>query len=133
MPVSTKLYSKGLYEYVERYNENEHIKTTNIVPVKKDQKFGVVLNFSSKISGVSKDDYTVVKVRWKIPDIKDKSGVRYQDVIYLRLPYAYGKHNIFYTLDQDYELVEGKWQLEVRTLEDQLLHTETFVTQKENK
>ncbi len=117
--------------YVKR-GEAELVKDTQRIPLKIGRLFG----FRFHISGIDKNldviplELVVVHPEMKKPDGTTSSGYRYN--IHLNLNNGMVEDKAGYSINEDFEMVEGDWQFEFLFMNKTLLK-QTFTTYLQDK
>lgn len=120
--------AKSTSGYV-RKGQAKLVEKTRLIPVEKGRLFG----FRFRISGVNSNvgliplELVVEHPLMKKPDGTESRGYRYP--IELKLQDGVVEDKTGYSLNQDYELVEGEWRFEYRFMNKPLME-QRFTTYK---
>lgn len=98
------------------------IKTCNVITAIKGKEFGIQYTIES-----NRDTTLLVKKVWEFPDtITNNNGEKFSRLE--RKMYVSTNQQLFtfYSLDEDYEVIKGKWILKF-FLQDHLLYQRTFI------
>ncbi|MCF6256086.1 MAG: DUF3859 domain-containing protein [Gammaproteobacteria bacterium] len=126
--LASPLISSG---YVKR-GEAELVKDTQRIPLEMGRLFG----FRFRISGIDKNigviplELVVVHPEMKKSDGSSSSGYRYN--IHLKLTNGMVEDQIGYSINEDFEMVEGDWQFEFLFMNKTLLK-QAFTTYLQDK
>ncbi len=114
------------------FDGRAHDDTTELVPIIKDQTFGVVLEVESNSENVENGDKSIFLIKWTTPSLKDEKGVPLQTIqTGLRTTKIGDFARIMYSLNRDAELIEGDWKLEVFDIHKNILFEKIFKTFKQ--
>ncbi|NOX91441.1 MAG: DUF3859 domain-containing protein [Gammaproteobacteria bacterium] len=142
-----KIIERGYYEFTENTERLTHplstsgyvtrgkarlVKETQRIPLKKGRLFG----FRFHIYGIEKNigviplELVVIHPEMKKPDGSLSTGYRYN--IDLKLNNGMVEDKTGYSINEDYEMVEGDWQFEFLFMNKTLLK-QTFTTYLQEK
>ncbi|WP_289029731.1 prolyl oligopeptidase family serine peptidase [uncultured Paraglaciecola sp.] len=114
----------GVYKeeyYREVYSQTVHKKTTTIVPLEKNTLFGAVIELDAAEDHDAKNPKTMIKFRWIAPDELKQHTEEHVSIVNLK-----NDITLRFRLNQEYELIEGSWTLEVEGIDGTPLFTKTF-------
>ncbi len=106
---------------------------TSSIEAKKGQRFGVNIEFDSNEGWLHKGGNSIVKIKWTTPNLINQFGQPIEPEAYLSYV-DLGKDNLYsYLIENDWELVEGDWLLEIQTLDGKKLYEKKFTTYFSNQ
>lgn len=115
-------YSIGSTQYVGPYLRQEQ---TTTIPIKKEIGFGAMLEFSQ----ISSDSKTVLlKYIWRRPASVNVDYRIFENGMFVDEFKTKKDIPFIYQLDLPSEMLAGDWQLEVRTLDNELMYLKNFKT-----
>jgi hypothetical protein len=121
----------GIYKqeyFRDVYTKTAHEETTTIVPLEKDALFGAIITLDAAEDHDVRNPKTMIKLRWTAPEEVKPYTSEQTRIVKLRNDII-----VRFSLNQEHELIEGDWTLDIEGIDGTTLFSKTFTVVDSSK
>jgi dipeptidyl aminopeptidase/acylaminoacyl peptidase len=121
----------GIYKqeyFRDVYTKTAHEETTTIVPLEKDALFGAIITLDAAEDHDVRNPRTMIKLRWTAPEEVKPYTSEQTRIVKLRNDII-----VRFSLNQEHELIEGDWTLDIEGIDGTTLFSKTFTVVDSSK